>query len=128
MPTRKRYYLWRKKGLRSVSQLTLSVIPMFLSFWVCRKTGLCWKTIWKKRWSCRLKNFVGTGPRLYVCRNPAARYAEQYPLLCGHGVLQQNPPRLCVDRTENEKADAGDCRSAQYVLKLLCGGGKRPGR
>ena len=40
--------------------------------------------------SCRTdrKVFFGTWTGLHVCRNPAARDPEQYPLLCGHGILQ----------------------------------------
>ena len=49
--------LWRRKGLKSISQLTSSVIPMCLSFWVCRRTNPYWKAIWKKLLSYRLKSF-----------------------------------------------------------------------
>ena len=40
---------------------------------------------------------AGAGARFYVCGNTAARYIKQYPLLCGHGVLQQNPAGVCFD-------------------------------
>ena len=40
---------------------------------------------------------AGAGARFYVCGNTAAGYIKQYPLLCGHGVLQQNPAGVCFD-------------------------------
>ena len=49
--------LWRRKELKSISQLTSSVIPMCSSFWVCRRTNPYWKAIWKKLLSYRLKSF-----------------------------------------------------------------------
>lgn len=57
MRIKKRFFLWLSKGLRSASQLTSSVIPMCLSFWVCRRTSPCWKAIWKRLLSHRLKSF-----------------------------------------------------------------------
>ena len=45
-----------QKGVE-ISQLTSSVIPMCSSFWVCRRTGLYWKAIWKKLLSYRSKSF-----------------------------------------------------------------------
>ena len=105
--------------------------PRSLCVWVFRCTGKqahAGKRFGKGPCRTDWKISFGTWTGLHVCRNPAARDPEQYPLLCGHGVLQQNSPRLCTDWTENEKTDAGGCRSAQYVLKLLCGGSQRPGR
>ena len=54
---KERSSLWRRKGLKSISQLTSSVIPMCSSFWVCRRTNPYWKAIWKKLLSYRLKSF-----------------------------------------------------------------------
>ena len=61
-------------------------------------------------------------------RHTAAGYCEQHPLLCGHGVLQQDFARLCADRVENHQTHARICRANQYVSELLCCGGQRPGR
>ena len=57
MRIKKRSSLWRRKGLKSISQLTSSVIPMCSSFWVCRRTSPYWKAIWKKLLSYRSKSF-----------------------------------------------------------------------
>ena len=61
-------------------------------------------------------------------RHTAAGHCEQHPLLCGHGVLQQDFARLCADRVENHQTHARSCRADQYVSELLCRRGQRPGR